>query len=158
MEDGQLMSEGEHLQFKRCPTPKPEGNQRSHCGQDRKHAGHDMAAGTKLQCLRSILNYEQPQVAGVPEELKRRFPIALELGPPDHVRMQAAFQKHVDAAVSKTVNLPTSASPHDVRQVFDAARSFKLKGITVYRYGSKSRQALSFVEDERIPDCRECAV
>jgi len=98
------------------------------------------------------------EVAGIPEELKRRFPIALELSPLDHVRMQAAFQKHVDAAVSKTVNLPKSASPDDVRQVFDAARSLKLKGITVYRYGSKSQQALSFVEDERIPDCRECAV
>jgi ribonucleoside-diphosphate reductase alpha chain len=98
------------------------------------------------------------EIAGIPEELKRRFPIALELSPLDHVRMQAAFQRHVDAAVSKTVNLPTSASPDDVRQVFDAARSLKLKGVTVYRYGSKSHQALSFVEDERIPDCRECAV
>jgi len=98
------------------------------------------------------------EIAGVPEELKRRFPIALELSPLDHVRMQAAFQRHVDAAVSKTVNLPTSASPDDVRQVFDAARSLKLKGVTVYRYGSKSRQALSLVEDERVPDCRECAV
>ncbi len=40
----------------------------------------------------------------------------------------------------------------------DAARSLKLKGITVYRYGSRSHQALLFVEDERVPDCRECAV
>lgn len=98
------------------------------------------------------------EVTGIPATLRQRFPIALELSPLAHVRMQAAFQRHVDAAVSKTVNLPTDASASDVRQVFDAARSLKLKGVTVYRYGSKSHQALSLVEDERIPDCRECAV
>ena len=98
------------------------------------------------------------ELAGIPEELKRRFPIALELSPLDHVRMQAAFQRHVDAAVSKTVNLPANASAQNVRTVFDAARTLKLKGVTVYRYGSKSHQALSLVEDERVPDCRECAV
>jgi len=98
------------------------------------------------------------ELAGIPEDVKRRFPIALELSPLDHVRMQAAFQKHVDAAVSKTVNLPANASAQDVRTVFDAARRLKLKGVTVYRYGSKSNQALSLVEDERVPDCRECAV
>ncbi len=113
----------------------------------------------KLDAIKEIRERgSMREIAGIPEELKRRFPIALELSPLDHVRMQAAFQRHVDAAVSKTVNLPASASPDDVRQVFDAARSLKLKGVTVYRYGSKSHQALSFVEDERIPDCRECAV
>ena len=61
MEDGQLMPEGQHLQFQRGPTPKPEGDQRNHCGQDRKDAGHDKAVGAKLQCLRSTRNYEQPQ-------------------------------------------------------------------------------------------------
>jgi ribonucleoside-diphosphate reductase alpha chain len=98
------------------------------------------------------------EVAEVPEELKRRFPIALELNPLDHVRMQAAFQSHVDAAVSKTVNLPANASAQDVRTVFEAARRLKLKGVTVYRYGCKSQQALSLVHEERVPDCRECAV
>jgi ribonucleoside-diphosphate reductase alpha chain len=97
-------------------------------------------------------------VPDVPENLKRRFPIALEMDPLDHVRMQAAFQKHVDAAVSKTVNLPATASVEDVRTVFATARTFKLKGVTVYRYGSKPHQAVSLVEDEHIPDCRECAV
>src|SRR5579885_374604 len=97
-------------------------------------------------------------IPDVPDSLKRRFPIALELNPLDHLRMQAAFQKHVDAAVSKTVNLPAGASSDDVRTVFNAARAFKLKGVTVYRYGSKPRQAVSLVEDERAPDCRECAV
>jgi ribonucleoside-diphosphate reductase alpha chain len=119
-----------------------------------KGLGPDNLNAIKEICQRGSMR----EIAGIPEELKRRFPIALELSPLDHVRMQAAFQRHVDAAVSKTVNLPSGASPDDVRQVFDAARSLKLKGVTVYRYGSKSHQALSFVEDERIPDCRECAV
>jgi ribonucleoside-diphosphate reductase alpha chain len=98
------------------------------------------------------------KIAGIPEHLKKRFPIALELNPLDHLRMQAVFQKHIDAAVSKTVNMPADASPKDVRAVFEAARTLKLKGVTVYRYGCKSNQALSLVDEQRIPDCRECAV
>jgi ribonucleoside-diphosphate reductase alpha chain len=98
------------------------------------------------------------EVSEIPKSLKRCFPIALELSPLDHVRMQAAFQKHIDAAVSKTVNLPAGASAEDVRKIFAAARKWKLKGVTVYRYGSKEQQPISLVEDERVPDCRECAV
>ena len=49
--------------------------------------------------------------SAIAEELKRRFPVALEIEPGLHLRMQAAFQEHVDAAVSKKVNLPTDASP-----------------------------------------------
>ena len=95
---------------------------------------------------------------GVGDALKRRFPIALEISPLAHLRMQAAFQANVDAAVSKTVNLPASASRQEVREVFTLASQLKLKGVTVYRYGSRSTQVLSFVDAERIPDCRECAV
>jgi ribonucleoside-diphosphate reductase alpha chain len=114
---------------------------------------------SNLKAINEICEHgSMREVAGIPEELKRRFPIALELSPLNHVRMQAAFQRHVDAAVSKTVNLPTNASPQDVRKVFDAARRFQLKASPFTAYGSKSPQALSLVEDERIPDCRECAV
>ena len=52
--------------------------------------------------------------------------------------MQAAFQEHVDAAVSKTVNLPHDAPVSAVREVFTLARELHLKGITVYRYGSRA--------------------
>jgi ribonucleoside-diphosphate reductase alpha chain len=72
--------------------------------------------------------------------------------------MQAAFQAHVDAAVSKTVNLPHDAPVDAVRNVFGLARKLHLKGITVYRYGSRADQALSLIEEEARPDCRECAV
>jgi ribonucleoside-diphosphate reductase alpha chain len=82
----------------------------------------------------------------------------LEIAPEWHVRMQAAFQAHVDAAVSKTVNLPPDAPVTAVREVFTLARRLRLKGITVYRYGSRTEQTLSLIEEGGRPDCRECAV
>jgi hypothetical protein len=59
------MSEGQQLKFQGGSTPKPEGDQRSHRGQDRKHAGHDKAVGAKLQYLPDIRNFEKLQVAWV---------------------------------------------------------------------------------------------
>jgi ribonucleoside-diphosphate reductase alpha chain len=97
------------------------------------------------------------QVAEIPEAVRRRFPIALEMSPRAHLRMQAAFQAHVDAGVSKTVNLPPDAPRELAREVFLEAHRLKLKGVTVYRYGSRRGQTLSLVDEERIPDCRECA-
>ena len=98
------------------------------------------------------------RIAELPADLRRRFPIALEIAPEWHVRMQAAFQAHVDAAVSKTVNLPHDAPLAAVRETFMLARKLRLKGITVYRYGSRAGQTLSLIEEEARPDCRECAV
>lgn len=94
----------------------------------------------------------------LPADLRRRFPIALEIAPEFHVRMQAAFQGHVDAAVSKTVNLAPDAPATAVRDVYRLARQLRLKGITVYRYGSRPGQTLSLVHEQAYPDCRECAV
>jgi ribonucleoside-diphosphate reductase alpha chain len=92
----------------------------------------------------------------LPENLRRRFPAALEIAPEWHARMQAVFQKHVDAAVSKTVNLPEDAKAETVGAIFHLARRLRLKGITVYRYGSRAGQTLSLPDAEQ--DCRECAV
>jgi ribonucleoside-diphosphate reductase alpha chain len=79
----------------------------------------------------------------VPDELKELFRTAPEISPEHHVRMQAAFQKHVDNAVSKTVNLPETATPGDIARIYELARSLGCKGITVYRYNSKPDQVLS---------------
>jgi len=63
-------------------------------------------------------------------------------------RMQAAVQRHVDAAVSKTINLPAAATVNDIRDIYLAAWRAKVKGITIYRYGSREGQVLTFATPE----------
>ncbi|MCS7116988.1 MAG: vitamin B12-dependent ribonucleotide reductase [Nitrososphaerota archaeon] len=81
-------------------------------------------------------------IKGIPEDVKNIFVTAFDIAPEWHVKMQAAFQKYVDNAVSKTVNLPREASVEDVKKIFILAYKLKCKGITVYRYGSKPEQVL----------------
>ncbi len=90
----------------------------------------------------------------VPDHLKRIFKTALEISPEYHVRMQAVFQKHVDNAVSKTVNLPKTATVEDVERIFKLAYKLRCKGITVYRQGSKKNQVLSPVAHKT--HCSRC--
>ncbi|WP_408632251.1 adenosylcobalamin-dependent ribonucleoside-diphosphate reductase [Mycolicibacterium hassiacum] len=84
----------------------------------------------------------------LPADIRAAFPIAAEITPEWHLRMQAVVQKHVDAAVSKTVNLPASSTIDDVRSIYLAAWRAKVKGITVYRYGSREGQVLSYAAPE----------
>ncbi|MEM5782229.1 MAG: adenosylcobalamin-dependent ribonucleoside-diphosphate reductase [Candidatus Aenigmatarchaeota archaeon] len=83
------------------------------------------------------------KIKEIPKEIRRIFVTALDIEPEWHVKMQAAFQKYVDNAVSKTVNLPNNATKKDVEKAFLLAYSLKCKGITVYRYGSKKQQVLN---------------
>ncbi|HUH79135.1 MAG TPA: adenosylcobalamin-dependent ribonucleoside-diphosphate reductase [Methanoregula sp.] len=78
----------------------------------------------------------------VPETVKELYKTAPEIPADHHVRMQAAFQKHVDNAVSKTVNLPEDASADEISRIYLLARSLGCKGVTIYRYNSKKDQVL----------------
>ncbi|MDD5251289.1 MAG: adenosylcobalamin-dependent ribonucleoside-diphosphate reductase [Patescibacteria group bacterium] len=88
------------------------------------------------------------RLKGLTEGEKRLFRTALEIPVRRHIEMQAAFQKHVDNAVSKTINLPAAAKPEDVREAYLRAWRQKCKGVTIYRYGSKAQQVLTVGAEE----------
>jgi ribonucleoside-diphosphate reductase alpha chain len=79
----------------------------------------------------------------LPPEVRRVFRASHEISFEAHARMQAAFQKHTDNGVSKTINMPATATVDDVRKAYRLAFELGLKGITVYRDGSKAQQVLS---------------
>lgn len=91
-----------------------------------------VAAQESIQDLRDI-----------PADIRRLFVTAHDIAPEHHVRMQAAFQKYSDSGVSKTINLPRSATKADVAAAFRLAHQLGCKGITVFRTGSRDKQVLS---------------
>ena len=84
------------------------------------------------------------ELSEIPEDLKRLFVISFDVSADQHLKVQAAFQKYTDNSVSKTINLPPDASIEDVAHIYLLAHELKCKGITIYRYGTKENQVLTF--------------
>jgi ribonucleoside-diphosphate reductase alpha chain len=113
---------------------------------------------------RVLANGQVRPLTELPEDIRRLFPTSFEVSLDYQLQMQAAFQRHVENAVSKTINLAPEASQEEVAQAFFQAYHLGLKGITVYRYGSRPEQVLSLppegltLPQEFSEECRQCSV
>jgi ribonucleoside-diphosphate reductase alpha chain len=103
------------------------------------------ALGLNLDSLRPDLAVHPSiqHLTQIPEELRRLFVTAHDVSPEHHVRMQAVFQRYSDSGVSKTINLPATATKAEVAAAFLLAYQLGCKGLTVFRTGSRERQVFS---------------
>jgi len=110
----------------------------------------------RLQTLQNrhaehVPTLEEELTSSLPDEIRQLYITALEIPPDGHLKIQAAFQQHVDNSVSKTINLPKEAKPEDVEHAYWRAWELGLKGVTVFRYGSKGKNVLDVESDHTMP-------
>lgn len=103
-----------------------------------KELMNQLAAGKKLSDLDNI-----------PKDVVEIFKTSHEINPEQHVRIQASFQKYCDSGVSKTINLPQSATVNDIEKIFQTAYDLRCKGITIFRDGCKSEAQKTGLEDTK---------
>ncbi len=119
-----------------------------------RHAERHLGARAQAVLERVVAEGHLGRVTDVPESVRALFVTATEVAPCQHLLVQQAFQRHVDNAVSKTVNLPETATPKEVADAYVCAWRLGVKGVTVYRSGSKEDQVLELGVGEE-PIARE---
>ena len=93
------------------------------------------------------------EIDTIPDNIKKLFETSLEIPWKYHLLHQKAFQKYTDNAVSKTINLPEITSVKEIAEIYWTAWEYKLKGITIYRYGSRKEQVLQKCNFNILNDC-----
>ncbi|HEB13656.1 MAG TPA: adenosylcobalamin-dependent ribonucleoside-diphosphate reductase [candidate division CPR3 bacterium] len=91
----------------------------------------------------------------LPKELRDVFVVAMDISGGDHMKMQAAFQRHVDNSISKTINFPNSATKEDIAKSFISAWKLGCKSSTVYRDGSRVIQVLNIGNGDNVVSITE---
>jgi len=98
----------------------------------------------------------------IPDDIKRIFKVAHDIDFRDHIKMQAAFQKWTDNAITKTINMPSTSTPNDIEEAYVLAWKLGCKGLTVYRDQTKKDQVFEFGGSKKLNEtqkmCPNCDI